>query len=62
MGKRSGKETKKLEQHECAEKEEKEIVQEILVDADKCFNNDNNARNTQQLIGCKDLFRGLIVK
>ena len=33
----------------------------MLNDANKYFNKDNNHYANQQLIGCKDLFRGVIV-
>ena len=34
----------------------------MLNDVSKYFNKNNNHYTNQQLIGCKDLFRGLIVK
>ena len=57
----SEKKLKRLEQIMHAEEEEKEIVQEILCDFNKYFNN-NNACTNQQFIECEDLFRELIVK
>ena len=52
----------KVEQHKHAEEEEREIVQEILCDINKCFSYDNNPHTNQQLIGHKDLFRVVIAK
>ena len=53
---------KEVEQYEYVEKEEKELVNEILKDMNENFNNDNNAYTNQQFIGYIDLFRGAIVK
>ena len=41
---------KKVEQHKHAEEEEKEIVQEMLGDINKHFDNDNNPHTNQKLI------------
>ena len=38
------------------------IVQEMLKDANDHCNINNNRYENQHLIGCKDLFRGLIFK
>ena len=38
------------------------IMQEMLCDTNKHFNNDNNFHANQQLIGCEDLFRRVAVK
>ena len=39
-----------------------ETVQETLGDIKRCFNHDNDPYTNQQLIRCKNLFRGVIVK
>ena len=62
MRKKLEKKLKGVERCGPAEEEEKDIVIELMQDTNKCFNNDNNAYDNQQLIGCRDLFRGVIVK
>ena len=54
MGEETEKETEKVEQCKCTEKEEKEIFQEMLCDVNNCLNYYNNPCNNQQLIGHKD--------
>ena len=34
----------------------------MLVEVNKYFDNDNNPYDNQQLIGCKDLFKEVMVK
>ena len=53
---------KKVEQHEHVEEEGISIVQEMIKDINKHFNNNANYCANQQLIGHRDLFRGVIVK
>ena len=62
MCNRTGKLTEKVEKYKNAEEEEKEIVQEMFGDIKKYFNYNNHPYANQQLIGCKDSFRGAIVK
>ena len=38
------------------------IVQEMLKDINECFNNCNDHHTNQQLIGHRDMFRGVVVK
>ena len=52
---------KGVEQHMHVKEEEKVTIKKKLQDINKCFNNDNNAKK-QQLIGCRELFKGMIVK
>ena len=51
-----------MEQYENADGEETFIVKEMLNDMKSHFNNDDDYHANQQLIGHKDLFRGVIVK
>ena len=53
---------KKTEQHKHADEEEKVIVQEMLNDVNKYFNNNDDYYTNQQLIGHRELFRGVVVK
>ena len=53
---------KKLEQHEHADEEERVIVQETLKEINKYFDNNDDYCTNQQLIGHRNLFRGVIVK
>ena len=53
---------KKIEQYKHADEEEKAIVQEMLNDINKYFNNNEDYYTNQQMIGYRDLFRGVVVK
>ena len=53
---------KKVEQCKNMEEKERSIVQEMLKDINKIFNNDDDYYRNQQLIGHMHLFRGIIVK
>ena len=53
---------KKVEKCKHVIEEERVTVQGMLKDINKCFNNDDNCYKNQQLNGCRDLFRGVIVK
>ena len=53
---------KVLSIHKNSDVQEKMIMQDILNDVKKYFNKTNNYCSNQQLIGCKDLFRGVMVK
>ena len=44
------------------DEEEKVIVKEMLNDVNKYFNNNDDYHTNQQLIGHRELFRGVIVK
>ena len=57
-----GKKLKRAEQCKHVGSNEKEFVEEILRDIIKYFNDDENCYANQQTIGCKDIFRGVIVK
>ena len=56
------KQLKRAEEHKHAGSNEKEIVEEMLRCAIKCFNDDENYHTNQQMIGHKDMFRGVVVK
>ena len=41
---------------------ERSIVQEMLKDINKYFNNDDDCHTSQKLIGRRDVFRGIVLK
>ena len=56
------KKLKGAEQYKHAGANEKEIVEEKMKDVIKYFNDDEYYYSNQQIIGCKDMFRGAIMK
>ena len=62
MDKHGWKLLKGVEQCKHAGANEKKIVEEMMKDAIKHFNDDEDHHANQQTIGCEDMFRGLIVK
>ena len=57
-----GNKIERILQHEKSDEVDKLIVKEILKDANKHFNNEDNYYANQHLIGYEGMFRGVIEK
>ena len=62
MDKCGWKKVKGTEQHKHAGANEKEIFEETMKDIIKHFNDDEDICTNQQIIGFKDMFRGVTMK
>ena len=62
MGERFRNKIKDFGQHKNEDEEKRGIVKEMVNDANKYFDNNNDYCTNQQLIGYRDLFREFIVK